>query len=291
MIIPVYTARPRGPQPEAEMKQSGRQRLSENGGRSRSRSGPRLLLWALVLVLLLLNVLSWRRGWQITEDNRVDPRHVLRSYTRARRQFTSTPASKRPQVPPGVLYGGPLLLAVELCEEPEAGYWPLLAIVTGADFLPGHRAQAALRLVQGYDRREPHLFRMLVSLSDQSRFDPRPVYRALLQEPALSGALRVAARYGLAEWLARHQPRSTSRDAEIRRLCREVIEDEAGAVVHPLFPPYTIRDMARLLLREVDLVRPGRPAPSIRGVDLAGKPMTLAEFRGKVVVLYFWGAW
>lgn len=35
----------------------------------------------------------------------------------------------------------------------------------------------------------------------------------------------------------------------------------------------------------------GQPAPEITGVDLHGKPMKLSDFRGKVVVLDFWGDW
>jgi thiol-disulfide isomerase/thioredoxin len=35
----------------------------------------------------------------------------------------------------------------------------------------------------------------------------------------------------------------------------------------------------------------GHPAPSIEGVDLDGKPVSLAALRGKVVLVNFWGSW
>ena len=35
----------------------------------------------------------------------------------------------------------------------------------------------------------------------------------------------------------------------------------------------------------------GKTAPEITGTDLEGKPMKLSEFRGKVVMLDFWGFW
>lgn len=35
----------------------------------------------------------------------------------------------------------------------------------------------------------------------------------------------------------------------------------------------------------------GATAPEITGKDLENKPMKLSEFRGKVVVLDFWGHW
>jgi thiol-disulfide isomerase/thioredoxin len=35
----------------------------------------------------------------------------------------------------------------------------------------------------------------------------------------------------------------------------------------------------------------GRPAPEIEGFDMDGKPLRLSDYRGKVVVLIFWGTW
>ena len=35
----------------------------------------------------------------------------------------------------------------------------------------------------------------------------------------------------------------------------------------------------------------GRAAPEIIGKDLDGKPMKLSDFRGKIVMLDFWGDW
>ena len=37
--------------------------------------------------------------------------------------------------------------------------------------------------------------------------------------------------------------------------------------------------------------RAATPAPELRAHDLAGAPRTLADFRGKVVVLNFWASW
>lgn len=37
--------------------------------------------------------------------------------------------------------------------------------------------------------------------------------------------------------------------------------------------------------------REGDPAPALEGVDLDGKKVTLADFKGKVVLVSFWGTW
>jgi thiol-disulfide isomerase/thioredoxin len=36
---------------------------------------------------------------------------------------------------------------------------------------------------------------------------------------------------------------------------------------------------------------PPQPAPPLEGVNLDGKPIKLSDFRGKVVVVDFWGPW
>lgn len=48
------------------------------------------------------------------------------------------------------------------------------------------------------------------------------------------------------------------------------------------------------LARRAETLRnlaPGRPAPDISGVDLQGKKFSLADYRGKFVLLAFWGSW
>ncbi|HEV7223119.1 MAG TPA: carboxypeptidase regulatory-like domain-containing protein [Pirellulales bacterium] len=44
-------------------------------------------------------------------------------------------------------------------------------------------------------------------------------------------------------------------------------------------------------LKNLPDLKVGRPAPPIEAEALDGKPMSLAEYRGKVVLLVFWGSW
>lgn len=50
-------------------------------------------------------------------------------------------------------------------------------------------------------------------------------------------------------------------------------------------------DLAAPELYELRHLRPGKVAPEIIGEDIDGKPMKLSDFRGKVVLLDFWGFW
>ncbi len=53
----------------------------------------------------------------------------------------------------------------------------------------------------------------------------------------------------------------------------------------------TLADAARARLDDLTNLTVGKPAPAITGTDLAGKPLALADHRGKVVLLVFWGSW
>ena len=53
----------------------------------------------------------------------------------------------------------------------------------------------------------------------------------------------------------------------------------------------SLADEARGMIHQREDLRPGKPAPEITGQDLDGKPLKLSDYRGKVVVLVFWGAW
>jgi hypothetical protein len=53
----------------------------------------------------------------------------------------------------------------------------------------------------------------------------------------------------------------------------------------------TLGEMARAELHELRELAVGKVAPEVQGEDIDGRPMKLSDFRGKVVVLDFWGHW
>ena len=53
----------------------------------------------------------------------------------------------------------------------------------------------------------------------------------------------------------------------------------------------TLGQEAEARLDEMFNLGVGKPAPEIEGVDIDGKPLKLSDYKGKVVVLVFWGSW
>ncbi len=80
---------------------------------------------------------------------------------------------------------------------------------------------------------------------------------------------------------------------EADELLERIIKDEnyaATSVRYRLWPE-KLGYLADRELFEVRHLQPGMPAPEIEGEDIDGRPMKLSDFRGKVVLLYFWGHW
>jgi thiol-disulfide isomerase/thioredoxin len=53
----------------------------------------------------------------------------------------------------------------------------------------------------------------------------------------------------------------------------------------------TLADVARAKIDEMENLVAGKPAPAIDGTGMDGQPLKLSDFRGKVVMLVFWGTW
>jgi len=87
--------------------------------------------------------------------------------------------------------------------------------------------------------------------------------------------------------------------ARLRRIDPEKLIEEAEALYERVPREYDVpesfllelRESAKRDLFELQHLSVGRIAPELAGKDLDGKPMKLSDYRGKVVLLSFWGTW
>src|SRR2546430_15416373 len=81
--------------------------------------------------------------------------------------------------------------------------------------------------------------------------------------------------------------RSHDKNAEAEKLFEQVIE-KFGDIQNYRG---TLADAARGQLFEMRNLAIGKVAPEIEGEDVDGKSFKLSDYRGKVVVIDFWGDW
>jgi hypothetical protein len=85
--------------------------------------------------------------------------------------------------------------------------------------------------------------------------------------------------------LSKAEGKALSKEAE--SLLERVTKEFADVKIYST----TLGDTARNELNELRNLGIGKVAPEIQGEDIDGKALKLTDFRGKVVVLDFWGDW
>jgi thiol-disulfide isomerase/thioredoxin len=78
---------------------------------------------------------------------------------------------------------------------------------------------------------------------------------------------------------------------ETEELLEQVVRDFADVPIEDRQNGKTLGVLAKGHLREILHLAIGMPAPELKSVDLAGKPVQLADLKGKVVVLDVWAVW
>lgn len=89
----------------------------------------------------------------------------------------------------------------------------------------------------------------------------------------------------------RHDRYDGQNPADLAAIARlfERVQKEFADVIDDAERP--IGKLAEAELYEINHLEPGHVAPEIEGVDPAGRRLKLSDFRGKVVLLVFWGSW
>jgi thiol-disulfide isomerase/thioredoxin len=88
---------------------------------------------------------------------------------------------------------------------------------------------------------------------------------------------------------ARYDGKDKKRLASIEKMLDRVQKDYGN--VQPDDEEKSLGKLAEGALFAVRYLRPGLVVPDVDGAAVAGKPFKLSSFRGKVVLLVFWGTW
>jgi hypothetical protein len=182
-----------------------------------------------------------------------------------------------------------LKLAEDNPKDP-AAFDALTWVVTRAGY--GNEGARAMDLLLKDHVESPKLAQVCQSL----RYNQSPAAEKLLRgvmEKNPSHEVKGQATYSLAFSLHRQAARAANpNDAdkvrqESEALFDQVIKDYADVKSFR----GTLADAARGDLFEMHNLAIGKAAPEIEGEDLDGKKFKLSDYRGKVVVLDFWGNW
>ncbi len=136
-----------------------------------------------------------------------------------------------------------------------------------------------------------HFCEGIGSLSDGSqRWAPRfeRHLRAIL-EVNRDRSVRCRAQFALAS-VVQNAPedRQTEAEALFEQYCTQF---DGKHVYHFQAIEKMLNDRAQSQLKELRFRAVGRPAPEITGIDLESRPLSLSEYRGRVVLLNFWATW
>jgi peroxiredoxin len=190
-----------------------------------------------------------------------------------------------------------LALARELGDDPEAGdavVDALTWVVLNCPQSPQGR-EAVERLMDG-SIRSARMSDVCLQLDAEESPIAEPVFRAVLASSPHPLA-RARSALGLARSLRRRSEQvapspGTAVPPEVLASEAECLYEEAVAKYGDLrVGEATLAELAEPELFELRNLGIGHRAPEIDGPDLRGEPMALSDFRGKVVVLEFWGHW
>ena len=152
-------------------------------------------------------------------------------------------------------------------------------------------SKAVTSLVQMFgnyagDERNPIAKDLLAFIDRTAEKHPEKVARgsALFIKAVLAKNKHAAAEYRQAKNEA-----ELATDAE--RAFEVVIEKYGDEKPFARRPKVTIAERAKVELFELRNLRVGKEAPDIKGEDLDGKEFKRSDYRGKVVLLDFWGDW
>ena len=150
----------------------------------------------------------------------------------------------------------------------------------------GKERETSLELLLKDHTKSPQMMKVAQSLVYSERKTAEPWLRSLLKE-ATDHEVKGWATYALGRVL-RAEDRSGNRNlSEAEKLFEEVVANYGDVKGYSK----TLADLGKGELFELRNLAIGQTAPDIEGEDVDGKKFKLSDYRGKVVVIDFWGDW
>jgi len=189
---------------------------------------------------------------------------------------------------PQAYVGRFLELAEKNAKDPVAAN-ALIWIVVNAPFAP-EAGKAIDRLIQDHiqsDKLGPVCPAMVYSPSPAAE----KLFRAVLESNPHK-EVQGQACFGLAQYLKNHSERPNAAESKKQALeAEKLFEQVVTKYADVKAMRKTLGELAKSELFEIRNLAIGKTAPDIEGEDIDGKKFKLSDYRGKVVVLDFWGHW
>jgi hypothetical protein len=159
-------------------------------------------------------------------------------------------------------------------------------VVTGASRFGGKEAGEALELIATNHIKDKRLAQISERIR-MSSLPQAPMFLETVLEKSPHREVRAQACYSLATQFKRSAARKPENQARAEKLFERIIREFADVPSRTR----TLGTLAKAELFEVRNLGIGKTAPDIVGTDLDGEKFKLSDYRGKVVVIDFWGHW
>lgn len=143
----------------------------------------------------------------------------------------------------------------------------------------GAAFQEAFGILANQHVENPRLVQVVEAMADFSSDGEKQLRQIIAKSPHRD--VQGLARYFLAHRLKAQSP------ADALELLNEVVEKYAEVN----YRRGSLATAAKAEVHELDKLAIGKVAPEIAGEDLEGKAFKLSDYRGKVVLVNFWGDW
>ncbi len=163
----------------------------------------------------------------------------------------------------------------------------LLAWAANASYLPGALKAGKILLEKYPDN--PAVERVIASLGRSESPEAEKTLKKVAQTTPKT-KLKAAANLALGRMLANRVDSLGEKPAEADKVATEA-EKYFGEAIALYADDATQKKIAERELKTLKTIRVGKEAPEIKATDLDGKEFKLSDYRGKVVLLDFWGNW